>query len=179
MSWAVSHSIIPLHYLQQPSMNKFIELLRSVDNIKAGNLISLFIRHCKIVQFMQIIMAVSVPYVYCFSLYAFGMNNITCVNYTLQNCLVYTIYNGCTSARARSLSLSLHPTPTNTQAYTHIHLNNISTQQHMITSKVEFLRHTLFPTPILARTSRPSSAHIFQPIRRRHCVTRRYTLTVA
>ena len=43
LRWAVSHSIIPLHYLQQPSMNKFIKLLRSWDNIKAGNLISLFI----------------------------------------------------------------------------------------------------------------------------------------
>ena len=67
LSWAVSHSIIPLHYLQ-PSMNNVIKLLRSVDNIKAGNVISLFIRHCKIVQFMQFIMAVSVSYVYCFSL---------------------------------------------------------------------------------------------------------------
>ena len=65
-------------------MNKIVKLLRSVDNIKAGNLISLFIRHCKIVQFMQFIMAVSVAYVYCFSLYAFYMNNIICVNYTLQ-----------------------------------------------------------------------------------------------
>ena len=140
LSWAVSHSIIPLHYLQQPSMNKFIKLLRSVDNIKAGNLISLFIRHCKIVQLMQFIMAVSVSYIYCFSLYAFCMNNIICVNYTLQNCLVYTIYNGCISALSLSLFLST-PTPTNThihthththtpthwraQAYTHMHLNNI------------------------------------------------------
>ena len=128
LSWAVSHSIIPLHYLQQPSMNKFIKLLRSVDNIKAGNLIPSFIRHCKIVQFMQFtcIMAVSVSYVYCFSLYAFCMNNIICVNYTLQNCLDYTIYNGCISALSLSLSLSLSlflstPTPTNTHTYTHTH----------------------------------------------------------
>ena len=41
-------------------MNKFIKLLRSVDNIEALNLISLLIRHCKIVQFMQFIMAVCV-----------------------------------------------------------------------------------------------------------------------
>ena len=47
---------------------------------------------------MQFIMAVSVSYVYCFSLYAFCMNNIICVNYVLQNCLVYTIYNDCVSA---------------------------------------------------------------------------------
>ena len=107
LSWAVSHSIIPLHYLQQPSMNNVIKLLRSVDNIKAGNVISLFIRHCKIVQFMQFIMAVSVSYVYCFSLYAFCMNNIICVNYILQNCLVYTIYNDCISA----LSLPTPPPP--------------------------------------------------------------------
>ena len=52
LSWAVSHSIIPMHYLQQPRMNKFIKLLRSVDNIKAGTLfLSLLDIDCKIVQF--------------------------------------------------------------------------------------------------------------------------------
>ena len=40
---------IPLHYSQQPSMFKFVKLLRSVDDIKVGNRISLFIRHSKIV----------------------------------------------------------------------------------------------------------------------------------
>ena len=35
------------------------------------------------------------------------MNNIICVNYILQNCLVYTIYNDCISALSLSLSLSL------------------------------------------------------------------------
>ena len=38
LSWAVSPSIIPLHYSQQPSKNKSIKLLRSVDNIKAETL---------------------------------------------------------------------------------------------------------------------------------------------
>ena len=40
---------IPLHYSQQPSMFKFVKLLRSVDDIKVGNRISSFIRHSKIV----------------------------------------------------------------------------------------------------------------------------------
>ena len=88
-------------------MNKFITLLRSVDNIKAGNLISWSVRHCKIVQFMQFIMAVSVSYVNCFPLNAFYMNSVICVNYTLQNCLVYTIYNGCISVLSLSLSHGL------------------------------------------------------------------------
>ena len=108
-----------------------------MDNIKARNLISLFIRHCKIVQFMQFIMAVSVSYVYCFSLYAFCMNNIMCVNYTLQNCLVYTIYNGCISVLSLSTPTPTHThthkhnthtdtqTHTHTHTHTHIHLNNI------------------------------------------------------
>ena len=163
-------------------MNNVIKLLRSVDNIKAGNVISLFIRHCKIVQFMQFVMAVSVSYVYCFSLYAFCMNNIICVNYILQNCLVYKWLYFC----SLSLSFSLSPPPPpppNKHKHTHTSAKqyltiNVSTQQHMITSKFEFLWHTLFPTPILARTSHPSSVHIFQPIRRWHCVTQRYTLTV-
>ena len=114
LSWAVSHSIILMHYLQQPRMNKFIMLLRSVDNIKAG---ALFLSLLDIVKLfsliMQFVMAVSASYVYCFSLYAFYMNNIICVNYILQNCLA-----GCISL---SLSLSLSnkqthnpPTPTPT-----------------------------------------------------------------
>ena len=40
---------IPLHYSQQPSMFKFVKLLRSVDDIKIGNRICSFIRHSKIV----------------------------------------------------------------------------------------------------------------------------------
>ena len=40
---------IPLHYSQQPSMFKFVKLLRSADDIKVGNRISSFIRHSKIV----------------------------------------------------------------------------------------------------------------------------------
>ena len=40
---------IPLHYSQQPSMFKYVKLLRSVDDIKVGNRISSFIRHSKIV----------------------------------------------------------------------------------------------------------------------------------
>ena len=72
LSWAVSHSIIPLHYLQQPSMNNVIKLLRSVDNIKAGETLFLCLLDIvKLFRFMQFIMAVSVSYVYCFSLYAF------------------------------------------------------------------------------------------------------------
>ena len=69
---------------------------------------------------MQFIMPVSVSYVYCFSLYAFCMNNIICVNYILQNCLVYTIYNDCISALSLSLSLSLSP-PHNKHTHTHTH----------------------------------------------------------
>ena len=124
-SWAVSHSIIPMHYLQQPMMNKFIKLLRSVDNIKAGTLLLSLLDIVKLFSLiMQFIMAVSASYVYCFSLYAFYMNNIICVNYILQNCLV-----GCISL---SLSLSLtntHTQPplppppphTHTLIYTHTH----------------------------------------------------------
>ena len=136
LSWAVIHSIIPMHYLQQPRMNKFIKLLRSVDNIKTGTLFLSLLDIVKLFSLiMQFIMAVSASYVYCFSLYAFHMNNIICVNYILQNCLV-----GCISL-SLSLSLSLTNTPPHThththtliyiythttQAYTHIHLNNIS-----------------------------------------------------
>ena len=40
---------IPFHYSQEPSMFKFVKLLRSVDDIKVGNRISSFIRHSKIV----------------------------------------------------------------------------------------------------------------------------------
>ena len=40
---------IPRHYSQQPSMFKFVKLLRSVDDIKVGSRISSFIRHSKIV----------------------------------------------------------------------------------------------------------------------------------
>ena len=152
--WVGQSVIASSHWIQQPSMNKFINLLRSVDNIKAGNLISLFIRHSKIVQFMQFIMAVSVSYVYCFSLYAFYMSNIICVNYTLQNCLVYTIYNGCISARSLSVSLSLFlslflspPRPQQTHTHTH-------TLTHTLTHT-----HTHTHTHTQTHTHTPSRTH--------------------
>ena len=128
LSWAVSHSIIPMHCLQQPRMNKFIKLLRSVDNIKAGTLFLSLLDIVKLFSLiMQFIMAVSASYVYCFSLYAFYMNNIICVNYILQNCLVGYI------SLSLSLSLSLsnkhthkHPPPP-----THTHTPSSHTHTHI------------------------------------------------
>ena len=72
---------------------------------------------------MQFIMAVSVSYVYCFSLYAFCMNNIICVNYILQNCLIYTIYNDCISALSFSPSL---PQQTHTHTHTSVHKHTLT-----------------------------------------------------
>ena len=116
LSWAVSHSIIPMHYLQQPRMNKFIKLLRSVDNIKAGTFFLSLLDIVKLFSLiMQFIMAVSASYVYCFSLYAFHMNNIICVNYILQNCLVGCIF------LSLSLSLSNKPPPPPPPPHTHTH----------------------------------------------------------
>ena len=74
-----------------------------MDNIKAGTLFLSLLDIVKLFSLiMQFIMAVSASYVYCFSLYAFHMNNIICVNYILQNCLV-----GCISL-SLSLSLSIY-----------------------------------------------------------------------
>ena len=58
-------------------MFKFIKLLRSVDDIKVGNCISLFIRHCKIVYFIQFVKVVFVSYI--MFLHSFCMNSFICV----------------------------------------------------------------------------------------------------
>ena len=140
LSWAVSHSIIPMHYLQQPRMNKFIKLLRSVDNIKAGTLFLSLLDIVKLFSLiMQFIMAVSASYVYCFSLYAFYMNNIICVNYILQNCLVGCILSLSLSNKHTHNPPNPHPTPhTHTPSHTHTHTHtyiytHTSVRKHTLT----------------------------------------------
>ena len=54
-------------------MNKFIKLLRSVDNIKAGTLFLSLLDIVKLLSLiMQFIMAVSASYVYCYLLFKGG-----------------------------------------------------------------------------------------------------------
>ena len=135
LSWAVSYSIIPMHYLQQPRMNKFIKLLRSVNNIKAGTLFLSLLNIVKLFSLiMQFIMAVSASYVYCFLLYAFYMNNIICVNYILQNCLVGCIFLSVSNKHTHnSLPPPPPPPPTHTLIYIYIYIHTHTLRKHTLT----------------------------------------------
>ena len=136
-------------------------------------------------------MAVSASYVYCFSLYAFYMNNIICVNYILQNCLVGCIFLSLSNKHPPPpppphthilISIHTHTHTHTTQAYTHIHLNNISplmSQHSNIWShqNLNFWTHP-FPNTHPCKNVPPLIRSYFPTNQTPALHCRKYTLTV-